>query len=61
MPSWWSYPGRWGVRVMNRAGGQWDSGTRRVDDSERSRGYWNTYQLVSFLSDPARAVDGIMA
>jgi hypothetical protein len=61
MPSWWSYPGRWGVRVMNRSGGPWDSGTRRVDESERSRGYWNTYQLVSFLNDPARAADGITA
>ena len=61
MPSWWNYPGRWGVRVMNRADSQWDSGARRVDNFERSRGYWNTYQLVSFLSDPARAVDGIAA
>ncbi len=61
MPSWWQYPGRWGVRVMNRLSGQWDSGTRRVDQFERSRGYWNTYQLVGFLSDPARASDGITA
>ena len=61
MPSWWSYPGRWGIRVMNRASGQWDSGTRRVDTFERSRGYWNTFQLISFLSDPARATDGITA
>jgi hypothetical protein len=61
MPSWWQYSGRWGVRIMNRVSGQWDSGTRRVDEFERSRGYWNTYQLVSFLGDPARATDGITA
>jgi hypothetical protein len=59
LPSWWSYPGRWGVRVQNRAAGQWDSGTQRVDSFDRSRGYWNTFQLVSFLSDPARATDGV--
>jgi hypothetical protein len=61
LPSWWNYSGRWGVRIMNRFAGQWDSGTRRVDEFERSRGYWNTYQLVSFLSDPERAMDGISA
>jgi hypothetical protein len=61
MPSWWIFPGRWGVRVMNRASGQWDSGTRRVDAFERSRGYWNAYQLVQFLGDPERATDGITA
>jgi hypothetical protein len=61
LPSWWGYPGRWGVRIMNRASGSWDSGTRRVDEFERSRGYWNTYQLVAFLTDSARAADGISA
>ncbi len=61
MPSWWTYPGRWGVRIVNRASGAWDSGTRRADQFERSRGYWNTYQLVAFLGDPARAADGISA
>ncbi len=61
MPSWWQYPGRWGVRVVNRFSGQWDSGARRVDEFERSRGYWNTYQLIAFLSDPERAIDGISA
>jgi hypothetical protein len=61
LPFWWPFAGRWGIRVMNRASGQWDSGTRRVDQFERSRGYWNTYQLVGFLADPARAADGISA
>jgi hypothetical protein len=59
MPSWWEHSGRWGVRIMNRLSGQWDSGTRRVDEFERSRGYWNTYQLLSFLNDSERASDGI--
>ena len=61
MPSWWMFPGRWGVRVMNRVSGQWDSGTRRTDAFERSRGYWNTWQLVAFLGDLTRAFDGITA
>jgi hypothetical protein len=59
LPFWWLFPGRWGVRVMNRAAGDWDSGTRRTDAFERSRGYWNTYQLVGFLGDAARSQDGI--
>ena len=59
MPTWWLFPGRWGVRVMNRASGQWDSGTRRTDAFERSRGYWNAYQLVAFLGSKDRAQDGI--
>jgi hypothetical protein len=60
-PSWWAFPGRWGVRIKNSAAGSWDSGTRRTDQFERSRGYWNAYQLVAFLQDPERAQDGISA
>ncbi len=33
MPTWWLFPGRWGIKVMNRGSGQWDNGTRRVDVS----------------------------
>ena len=54
MPTWWLFPGRWGVRAKNRASSHRDSGTRRVDAFERSRGYWNAYHLVRFLSDKAR-------
>jgi hypothetical protein len=59
-PSWWLFPGRWGVRTRTSALGNGDSGTRRTDAHERSRGYWNTYRLVEFLNDPARVTDGIM-
>jgi|GEM_PF-2335350 len=71
-PSWFTYPGRWGVRIMNFAGNTWDSGSRRIDPtpiknpsstgliaSNRSRAYWNAYRLVEFLNDPARQIDGI--
>ncbi len=59
MPTWWNFSGRWGIRVVHRANGQWDSGTRRVDTYGRSRGYWNAYRLVQFISDPQRQNDGI--
>jgi hypothetical protein len=61
MPSWWAFPGRWGVRILNQITNEWDSGTRRVDNYGRSRAYWNTYRLVEFLNDPDRAIDGITA
>jgi hypothetical protein len=61
LPTWWDFPGRWGVRIINRATNDWDSGTRRTDGFGRSRAYWNTYRLVSFLNDPARTADGITA
>ena len=39
MPSWWTFAGRWGVRVNRLAAGQWDSGTRRTDPFGRTRAY----------------------
>lgn len=50
MPSWWTYPGRWGVRITPLASGQWDSGARRTDPFGRTRAYWNAYQLVEFIA-----------
>ena len=50
MPSWWTFAGRWGVRVNRLAAGQWDSGTRRTDPFGRTRAYWNAYQLVQFIA-----------
>jgi hypothetical protein len=61
LPTWWLFPGRWGVRTRTSALSAGDSGTRRTDSYERSRGYWNTYRLVEFLNDPARVTDGITA
>jgi hypothetical protein len=60
-PTWWIYPGRWGVRTRTSPLSAGDSGTRRTDSYERSRGYWNTYRLVEFLNDPSRVNDGITA
>lgn len=59
LPTWWGYTGRWGVRTVNQASAEWDSGTRRLDASGRTRAYWNTYRLFAFLNAPARATDGI--
>ncbi|APB72141.1 hypothetical protein PPYC1_17975 [Paenibacillus polymyxa] len=59
MPTWWNFSGRWGVRTVHRATSEWDSGTRRVDKYGRSRGYWNTYRLIKFISDPDRKSDNI--
>jgi hypothetical protein len=59
MPTWWNFSGRWGIRVIHRANAEWDNGTRRVDTYGRSRGYWNAYRLVQFISDPQRQNDGI--
>jgi hypothetical protein len=50
MPSWWNFSGRWGVRITPLAAGTWDSGTRRTDPYGRTRAYWNSYQLVSFVA-----------
>jgi hypothetical protein len=50
MPSWWNFPGRWGVRVTPMASGEWDSGSRRTDPFGRTRAYWNAYQLVEFIA-----------
>jgi hypothetical protein len=61
LPTWFDFTGRYGVRVVNRSTNTWDSGTRRTDAFGRSRGYWNTYRLAEFLSDPARLNDGITA
>ncbi|MBI2709425.1 MAG: hypothetical protein HYX34_06985 [Actinobacteria bacterium] len=47
-PSWWDFPGRWGVRVSPRLDSTWASGTQRVDELARCRGYWHT---LRFLSD----------
>jgi hypothetical protein len=46
MPTWWDYPGRWGVAVNRAMAGNWDSGTRRTDPFHRSRAYWNAWNLV---------------
>ncbi len=56
MPSWWWFPGRWGVRVMPLASGTWDSGSRRTDPYGRTRAYWNTYQLVQFVASSAGTI-----
>lgn len=45
-PSWWDFPGQWGVRVPSTASGTWASGQRRVDDEGRCRGYWNTLRFL---------------
>jgi hypothetical protein len=50
MPSWWTFSGRWGVRITPLASGEWDSGSRRTDPFGRSRAYWNAYQLVQFIA-----------
>jgi hypothetical protein len=50
MPSWWTFPGRWGVRITRLASGNWDSGSRRTDPFGRTRAYWNAYQLVEFIA-----------
>lgn len=59
MPTWWDFSGRWGIRTVHRATSKWDSGTRRVDEYGRSKGYWNTYRLIKFISDPDRKSDNI--
>ncbi|HYB37949.1 MAG TPA: hypothetical protein VEF72_20880 [Mycobacterium sp.] len=56
MPSWWEFPGRWGIRVTPTASGSWDSGSRRTDPFGRSRAYWNTYQLVQYVASSGGAV-----
>lgn len=56
MPIWWSFPGRWGVRVTPMASGTWDSGTRRTDPNGRTRAYWNAYQLVQFVAATAGSI-----
>ncbi|MGB6305015.1 MAG: hypothetical protein WBF45_14825 [Acidobacteriaceae bacterium] len=53
MPSWWAFPGRWGVRITPLASGGWDSGSRRSDPFGRTRAYWNAYQLVAFIAASA--------
>jgi hypothetical protein len=53
MPSWWSFAGRWGVRITPLASGEWDSGSRRTDPFGRTRAYWNAYQLVNFIAASA--------
>ena len=50
LPPWWEYGGRWGVKLGNPNSPGWDSGTRRVDRFDRSRGYWNARELVWFVS-----------
>jgi hypothetical protein len=56
MPSWWTFAGRWGVRVTAMASGQWDSGSRRTDPFGRTRAYWNAYQLVQFVAASGGAI-----
>jgi hypothetical protein len=56
MPSWWAFPGRWGVRVTPMASGAWDSGSRRTDPFGRTRAYWNAYQLVQFVAASGGAI-----
>jgi hypothetical protein len=56
MPSWWTFPGRWGVRVTPMASGSWDSGSRRTDPFGRTRAYWNAYQLVQFVAARGGAI-----
>jgi hypothetical protein len=55
-PSWWWFPGRWGVRITPLASGTWDSGSRRTDPYGRTRAYWNAYQLVQFVAASAGAI-----
>ena len=50
LPPWWDYGGRWGVKLGNPNSPGWDSGTRRADRYDRSRGYWNARELVWFVS-----------
>src|SRR5262249_17846697 len=56
MPSWWTFAGRWGVRVNRLAAGQWDSGTRRTDAFGRTMPYWNAHQLVQFIAASAGSI-----
>jgi hypothetical protein len=48
-PAWWPYNGRWGVRVAVRPSSGWDSGTRRVDLSGRTKACWNTLEVFRFV------------
>jgi hypothetical protein len=50
LPPWWDYGGRWGVKLGDPNSPGWDSGSRRADRFERSRGYWNARELVWFVS-----------
>ncbi len=46
-PPWWTYGGRWGVRVRNLPGsGTWESGWRRVDDLDRDWPYFAAERLL---------------
>jgi hypothetical protein len=48
LPPWWSFGGRWGVKLGGPNTPRFDSGSRRSDRYGRSRGYWNARQLVQF-------------
>jgi len=54
MPTWWNFPGRWGVLINRAMAGTWDSGTRRTDPFQRSRAYWNAWNLVQQIQNAAQ-------
>lgn len=57
-PSWWDYPGRWGIKIPEQANAEWESGTRRTDLNGRSWAYWNALALVDHLMSIAPTPPG---
>ncbi|MDQ1685713.1 MAG: hypothetical protein QOC82_2450 [Frankiaceae bacterium] len=47
-PPWWSYTGRWGIKVPPESS-SWTSGTRRVDERGRSWAYWMASQVMTAI------------
>jgi hypothetical protein len=45
-PPWWSYTGRWGVKVVPESM-TWTSGSRRTDERGRSWAYWMAAELYN--------------
>jgi hypothetical protein len=45
-PSWWDFPGRWGVRVAPSMTSSWASGNQRIDEQGRCLGYWHALRFL---------------
>lgn len=48
-PAWWDYTGGWGVRVRPSMASGWSSGMRRLDEQQRSWGYFAAAEVARRL------------
>lgn len=55
-PPWWSYTGRWGIKVPPES--TWVSGTRRTDERGRSWAYWMATSLFNRMVNEAPVPPG---